>query len=1326
MALVNAVSRITTEMVLARGRFDNDLQLTRASVHAAMSGIASSTRQTNTQLGIMNTRMASLERTAASAQRAIGAAWATLGGVTLGAFTQSVVDAGRKYDNMIASIRVGTDSQKEAEAAFIRQAERANVLGVNLEAVATNYARMVAASKGTSVEGKAVDDVFGALVETSAVLSLNSDQLGGILNAVTQIMSKGKVQAEELRGQLGERLAGAFNIAARAMGVTTAEMDKMLEQGLVPAGKFIPLFAAELRKQFGAALPEAMQRSGAAIERFNNQLFLLKILFAKSGFLDGLVAGMDRLGDIMKTPEFQNIATTFGKGIGDALAYAAEHADKLGTILLGIAGMKLGSGLVSLISLLAGVNSGSLAGMAAGAARGAAVGRFGGTAAMFAGAGLGLAAGAGLFDDGLSTPYPPNASPQAAAVAARGTDALVEASRRYAGILAIVTDLEQKQQAAMDSAAVEKNKAVEARIDLANKLTSSALERAETVLNIQKYEEYERQLQERMVAARRNSRAGSTFIGPQESMSGLQEEMRRSQEMRAFLEASLSDERAAARASEEQHLSLEEQITAELQRQSAIVDKANARLAEGKKPLEEQLAVINAMRASMEDMEGKQLAIDREARMEAARKAALPPELSSRQKEYATSIVETFDATVKLRQAVEEGSRSEKEYADAKAVTEAIRKAEIVGNDRLAEALGTLVRRTQEEKEAIDRAREARALHLEYREREAQKILEVGRQIEVEQRAAIAIRQRAEALRSGLDVYEAQARFIEDETALREALAAAMTTEDTVLGQLIANRIRQNRVMDDEVNRLQELAEARRAAQETSDRNFASFESMATDALEAERRVAALQEAIKQKSRAPLDRYEADERARRRTAQFAKEAFFPDAQRRSQEIADREAEMKALEDQLQKVMSADKKSTTSADSHAQKVREWTESELARQRSLLAQIDIVDRGATAAEALARYTIQSGQVIDKTTGQAAKIAATAENQKAIAEGTLDAVKARLSLDVEGSGVVGQRIDRLATENSILEGQLDLVEKRVTKEKALEDAIKRRQERLAEQIGRRTRTPEAEFGADMKALNDLIDKRRAEGNPMSGDDIAYAIKTLQDELRQGQRGDLGNRRDWMAGAQRALIDYADEATNAARNTEQIFTSSFDRMEDTLIGFTTTGRFEWEKMLTDMAAMTERILLRQFIFGPLAEWAQTFFPSGAMSAATASSIQASAAANVASMNIFHRGTAEVGRGGSDRRMASPALWARAPRLHGGLKSDEFPAILQKGEAVIPKGGSMASESGPSIYQTFNIDARGASDPDLPAKVRQEARRAAAEVMAQQNRRAQARRVIS
>lgn len=38
-----------------------------------------------------------------------------------------------------------------------------------------------------------------------------------------------------------------------------------------------------------------------------------------------------------------------------------------------------------------------------------------------------------------------------------------------------------------------------------------------------------------------------------------------------------------------------------------------------------------------------------------------------------------------------------------------------------------------------------------------------------------------------------------------------------------------------------------------------------------------------------------------------------------------------------------------------------------------------------------------------------------------------------------------------------------------------------------------------------------------------------------------------------------------------------------------------------------------------------------------------------------------------------SPMVFMNAPRLHTGLASDEFPAILQKGETVIPKGGAAA-----------------------------------------------------
>lgn len=49
------------------------------------------------------------------------------------------------------------------------------------------------------------------------------------------------------------------------------------------------------------------------------------------------------------------------------------------------------------------------------------------------------------------------------------------------------------------------------------------------------------------------------------------------------------------------------------------------------------------------------------------------------------------------------------------------------------------------------------------------------------------------------------------------------------------------------------------------------------------------------------------------------------------------------------------------------------------------------------------------------------------------------------------------------------------------------------------------------------------------------------------------------------------------------------------------------------------------------------------------------------------------VGTTSFPTRRVSPGLFAGAPRLHNGLRSDEFPAILQRGEQVIPRGGGDA-----------------------------------------------------
>lgn len=74
---------------------------------------------------------------------------------------------------------------------------------------------------------------------------------------------------------------------------------------------------------------------------------------------------------------------------------------------------------------------------------------------------------------------------------------------------------------------------------------------------------------------------------------------------------------------------------------------------------------------------------------------------------------------------------------------------------------------------------------------------------------------------------------------------------------------------------------------------------------------------------------------------------------------------------------------------------------------------------------------------------------------------------------------------------------------------------------------------------------------------------------------------------------------------------------------------------------------------------------------------------AALASVFQYHEG-GTVGSGGS-RRNVPASNFIGAPRFHDGLKPDEFPAILQKGEAVIPKDqvGGMAKGSG---NITFNI----------------------------------------
>jgi len=148
-------------------------------------------------------------------------------------------------------------------------------------------------------------------------------------------MSKGQVMAEELRGQLGERLPGAFQVAARAMGVTTAELGKMLESGQVVATDFLPKFAAELRKTGGDA--GDINTFNANLGRMKNALKDVATSIGDTGIFDAITWSMSKLADATSyaTLGFKILAARI-KGDDSGLEKLSEQARAVQNRLFGV------------------------------------------------------------------------------------------------------------------------------------------------------------------------------------------------------------------------------------------------------------------------------------------------------------------------------------------------------------------------------------------------------------------------------------------------------------------------------------------------------------------------------------------------------------------------------------------------------------------------------------------------------------------------------------------------------------------------------------------------------------------------------------------------------------------------------------------------------------------------------------------------------------------------------------------------------------------------------------------------------------------------------
>ncbi|ASD51921.1 tail length tape measure protein [Pseudomonas phage PspYZU01] len=220
------------------------------------------------------------------------------------------------------------------EMRFIR--EQADRLGIEVGALANEYSKFAVATQGSALAGEQTRKIFTAVSEAARVNKLSIDQIKGTYLALTQMVSKGNVSMEELRQQLGERLYGAFTIAAKAMGLTGKELDKLVSSGQLATDEFLPKFAEELNKTFGPQLEQSLKTLTTQVGVFQNEIFKTQERVGNAGFIDGLREGIESLTNFLKSEQGIRLFEGLGAAAGVLVKVLAQIPEHLGIITFGL------------------------------------------------------------------------------------------------------------------------------------------------------------------------------------------------------------------------------------------------------------------------------------------------------------------------------------------------------------------------------------------------------------------------------------------------------------------------------------------------------------------------------------------------------------------------------------------------------------------------------------------------------------------------------------------------------------------------------------------------------------------------------------------------------------------------------------------------------------------------------------------------------------------------------------------------------------------------------------------------------------------------------
>lgn len=248
------------------------------------------------------------------------------------------IDAVNRDQSLRAGLTTGAGGNAEVAAqqyAMLRK--EADRLGLVFDDVAPRFVNLNIAGQAAGLTAQQTEQAFKNLSQAASARNLNLDDTQGAFRAIEQMFSKGKVQAEELRGQLAERLPGAVAIFARASNISLAELDKNLEKGAVGLD-FVVRGLEAYARQFDGQMDVITERLSAYINRAQNAYNDWLRGFMDSKSQEALKNALGSLTEFLNSEAGKQFADELGSALAEvikAFQWAAENADTLYAILKG-------------------------------------------------------------------------------------------------------------------------------------------------------------------------------------------------------------------------------------------------------------------------------------------------------------------------------------------------------------------------------------------------------------------------------------------------------------------------------------------------------------------------------------------------------------------------------------------------------------------------------------------------------------------------------------------------------------------------------------------------------------------------------------------------------------------------------------------------------------------------------------------------------------------------------------------------------------------------------------------------------------------------------